>query len=352
MKISEAVKLSFDSLLKGGLPGLKNLTFAYYNLMVEPSKMSSQPLFIQIEPTLHCNLQCNMCVNPLSKREKRHIGLEEFKMILQKMPFVRKISLVGAGEPLLNPELFQMISYATRKSILTGFATNGMLLNAENCQKIRDSGTHWVNVSIDSADKKQFEAIRKGADYNIILEGIKRLIDTKTNRTIPEISLWFVLMRDNLKELNGVIRMAKELGIKKVFAQLEHHWNNPRLKKNTAHHGSLGFSAQLRDTLSEAKKEAKRLGIGFEHVNTPDPKAKRACKWPWKSCYVTAEGFITPCCLQGADPEMINFGNIFKEDFQDIWNNRSYQEFRRVLKSDEPPVICLGCSAYYKWFKV
>ena len=352
MKIKDTIKLSVDSLFKGGPAELKNLIFAYFNLKAEPQKMSSQPLFVQIEPTLYCNLQCNMCVNPLSKREKRHMGLEEFKIILQKMPFVRKISLVGAGEPLLNPQLFQMISHAVKKGIRTGFATNGMLLDAENCQKIIDCGAHWVNISIDSADKEKFEAIRKGADFNLILEGIKRLLQIRGKGTLPEASLWFVLMQDNQEELAKVIHLAKGTGIKKVFAQLEHHWNNAQLKKNIAHRGSEDFWEKLRANLSKARAAAKSLGVYFEYVNVPDTKSRRGCKWPWKSCYLTAEGFITPCCLQSANPEVINFGNVLKEDFKDIWNNLSYQKFRDFLKSDTAPQACLGCSAYYKRLKI
>lgn len=348
MTLGEAIKISAYSLENEGIPGLKNLILAYLNLQIEPLRMSSRPLMVQIEPTLHCNLKCDMCVNPLTEREKRHMRLDEFKEIFYRIPFIRKISLVGAGEPLLNPDIFNMISYANSKDILVGFATNGMLLNPENCQKIIDSGAHWVNISIDSADKERFEAIRKGANLKVILEGTKRLLQTKGKRNLPEISLWFVLMKDNLTELPKVINLAKDIGVNKVFAQLEHHWNNTRLKENIVSRNSEDFLQKLIATFKNAKIAAKKAGVYFNYVNVPNTRGKRSCKWPWQSCYISVEGFITPCCLQGWSPEVINFGNILKEDFKDIWNSLSYRNFRKVLKSKTPPKICIDCPSYYR----
>ena len=47
------------------------------------------------------------------------------------------------------------------------------------------------------------------------------------------------------------------------------------------------------------------------------------------------------------DPDVINFGNIFEKPFNEIWNSPSYQEFRRKLRSDTPPEICIDCTSYY-----
>lgn len=352
MRFSSLLKILTCSLKRKGISGLRNLILAYLNLKIEPLRMSSEPLIVQIEPTIHCNLKCYMCINPLTEREKRNMRLNEFRKILEDMPFVRKISLVGAGEPLLNPDLFDMISYANAKGILIGFATNGMLLNTENCQKIINSRTSWVNISIDSADKEKFEDIRKGANFDLILDGIKLLLKIKGKRRLPDISLWFVLMNDNLTEIPKVIWLAKNLEIRKVFVQLGHHWNNAQLKGHIAKRNSEDFFQRVASTLKCAEITAKKTGVYFDYVNVPDKAGKRACKWPWKSCYITTEGFITPCCLQGSNPDILNFGNILNDNFRDIWNNISYQKFREVLKSDIAPKICIGCSSYYKKVKI
>jgi len=347
MNLKNALKISSATVRNKGISGFKDLYISYLNLFRQPLVMTNQPLFIQIEPTLNCNLKCSMCINPVTNRVKKHMGLAEFVKVLESMPSLCKISLVGAGEPLLNPELFGMIRYAKSKKILTGFATNGMLLNEDTCRKIADTTPDWINISVDSADKEIFESIREGANFNLIIENIARLTRTSFREKAPDISIWFVLMKDNLGELPPVIGLAKKVGIKKVCAQMQHNWG----VLSGVNAETVGIK-NIISVIREAKKIAAEKSVTFEYVNIPDSQAKRACKWPWKACYVTAEGFITPCCLQGSNPEIINFGNILNTAFEDIWNNQSYQDFRKRLKSSAPPGICRDCTAYFKKIRV
>lgn len=347
MKFKEIINIPLKALKRNGIGGIQNILFSYINLKKEPLVMSSIPLILQIEPTTFCNLECSMCINPVINRNKRHMRLDEFKKIIDNLPFLRKISLVGAGEPLLNPELFNMISYAKSKNISIGFATNGMLLNEETCKKIIDANLDWVNISIDSTDKKRYEGTRKGASFELLLENIKKIVRLKGKNTLPEISLWFVVMKDNWKELPSLISLAKNAGVKHVSAQLQHDWGNKGLKEAISGYASADFYAGLRRILQETKTEAKQKGIDFNYVNIPDISRRRSCKWPWKSCYITAEGFLTPCCIRGSNPDTINFGNIFETPFGEIWNNTAYQVFRGKLKSKVPPEVCLGCTSYF-----
>lgn len=352
MRFGEKLDIAIQALKQDHAAGLKNLLAAYDNLLKEPLEMSSYPLIIQIEPTLHCNLECGMCVNPLSKRKKRHMALDEFRRIVDSLRFLRKISLVGAGEPLLNPAIFDMTAYAKSKDIHIGFATNGMLLNDSVCRKIVDSRLDWINISVDSANKDRYETIRKGADFGLLSGNMRRLVKAKGNKSYPEISAWFVIMQDNLSELPDVIKLSRDNGIGKVSAQLEHSWNDDSLKKKIAAAERKDFMVKIRDVLKEARRTAFESNVEFEYVNVPDNTAPRACKWPWKSCYITAEGFVTPCCLHGSDPTVINFGNILENDFYAIWNGAGYQDFRRSLVSASPPKICAGCTAYHRTLKI
>lgn len=348
MQISDMVTITYYSFKKNGISGIKNLALSCLDFYRESLKVFSALFIVQIEPTLYCNLRCQMCMNPFSKREKKHMSFGQFKKIIDDIPFVGKISLVGVGEPLLNPELFKMISYAKSKDILVGFTTNGMLLEEDICRKIMTALPHWINISVDSANKNKFEAIRKGADFSLFLENIKQLLKIKGKNRLPEISFWFVLMKDNLAELGSVIELAKNLGIKKVFSQLQHSWGDNK-QLNNGHEMDL---AQVKSVLKEATKLARQEKVHFEYVNVPDILGKRQCKWPWKACYITAEGFITACCLHGSDPGLLNFGNIFKEDFESIWNSRLYQDFRQQLKSNSPPSICKGCPGYFSKLRI
>jgi len=240
-----------------------------------------------------------------------------------------------------------MIKYAKSRMALVGFATNGMLLTRENCRKIMDTLPDWINISVDSANKQKFEAIRKGADFDILVKNIALLMSFRRKASLPDISIWIVLMKENLEDLVSVIDLAKTCGLKKVSAQLQHSWGKEEGVKFNS-----GQRHQIKSVISQAKKYAGSKGIRFEYLNVPDINSGRSCKWPWKACYISAEGFITPCCLQGANPNVINFGNIFDSDFRDLWNNAAYQSFRRKLKSKTPPEFCQDCTAYFKRLRI
>lgn len=351
MKQADFFKIILNTAKRNGVKGLFGLLSSYVNLCREPIKMSTLPLMIQLEPTTYCNLECKMCVNPISNRKNINISLAGFKKIIDDIPYLKKLSIVGAGEPVMNPHLFDMVGYAKSKGISVGFATNGMLLTEEICKKIFSSRADWLNISLDSPRKETYEKIRKGADFDKVLENIRRLVRLKGDGHIPELSVWFVIMKDNLEELPELIRLVKELGIRKVSAQLEHNWGEERIRKDMADRNSGNFAGRVKDVLDEALKYSKSLGMDFEYVNVPDTSSGRACKWPWKSCYITAEGFVTPCCLQGSNPKVINFGNVLSDDFKNIWNGSAYQAFRRSIKSGTIPSICVGCTSYHKKLK-
>jgi radical SAM protein with 4Fe4S-binding SPASM domain len=293
-----------------------------------------------------------MCLSPISERVKRHLTFEEFKKIIDSIYLLRKISLVGSGEPLLNPDLFKMIAYAKAKGITIGFATNGLLLNKDKCREIIDSRLDWINISVDSIEKSVYESIRRGAKFEELIENTRCLMELKGMKVNPEVSLWFAIMRRNLTCLSQMLKFASDLGIKQVSAQFGHDWGSKELKKVFLDNDLSAREADVIPVLKQSRELARKYGIRFEYINIPDKNAKRICKWPWKSCYITSDGFVTPCCVRGADPEILNFGNVFEESFTDIWNNKKYQDFRRKLSSKDTPGFCISCPSYYKRLKV
>jgi MoaA/NifB/PqqE/SkfB family radical SAM enzyme len=66
------------------------------------------------------------------------LSLKDFRKVLDSSNF-RHVALHGWGEPLLNPELFQMVKYAESKGVSTELTTNGTLLET-NIERILASG--------------------------------------------------------------------------------------------------------------------------------------------------------------------------------------------------------------------
>jgi radical SAM protein with 4Fe4S-binding SPASM domain len=105
---------------------------------------------------------------------------------------------------------------------------------------------------------------------------------------------------------------------------------------------------------------ARELGLRFEAsgATTPEQSIHQTvdtqpwsrCMRPWTVMYITANGSVFPCCIAPFSAESlpsITLGNAFDEPLAAIWNNERYQQFRRMLLSDEPHHCCRGCGAQW-----
>jgi radical SAM protein with 4Fe4S-binding SPASM domain len=96
-----------------------------------------------------------------------------------------------------------------------------------------------------------------------------------------------------------------------------------------------------------AQKKARQMGIILqleEHIVRiiKNDWGNAACLWPWWSCFITVDGYLTPCCSR-PDPSIFNFGNLIERSFETIWNSSQYVQFRAMLKSGKPPAVCKDC---------
>lgn len=147
------------------------------------------PQSIILEPTNACNLKCRMCpIYGEGVNRKRDIGFikkESWAKITDEIgswPSPVNLDIHGAGEPLLHPDFFDMVSHAKNfNNISVGFLSNATLLDKEKAKAIIDLRVDWVCFSLDGAEKEIFEYYRKGAVLDYVEENIKYLLSLKKN---------------------------------------------------------------------------------------------------------------------------------------------------------------------------
>jgi radical SAM protein with 4Fe4S-binding SPASM domain len=331
---------------RSGLSGMARAVRSARDYWREPAVMQGSPLFLQVEPTILCNLECSFCINPFLPRTRTSLTPAKFDRILDEVPGVSKISLVGIGESFMNKDLWALVRAAKRRGIEIGTTSNGTILTDRLLREIVGSPLDWLNFSIDGATKATYEKMRPGATFENVLGNIRRIVTALDGRERPALAIWFLSNQDNVHELPDMVELVRELGIKSLNTQGVHYWGHPDWHARAANANAIG---DLADVLRETRRRAVGAGIEFQWHNFPDRGAARACKWPWKGAYVTADGFVTPCCENGSDPQRINFGNVFEQPFSEIWNSERYQQFRRELASPHGrPAICADCPSYHR----
>lgn len=331
---------------RAGLAGIRKFSASVRDYLREPEVMRSTPLFLQVEPTILCNLECSLCINPFLPRARTSLTIARFQRILDEVPSTTKISLVGIGESFMNKELWAIIRAARARGIQIGTTSNGTILTEKLLLEIVESDLDWLNFSIDGATKETYERLRPGAEFEKMLANVRRIVSALNGRSRPDLAIWFLASRENVHELPDMVELVRSLGIRSLNTQGVHYWGHPDWHDLATQANAI---PNLEAILRETKRRAHRAGIAFAWHNFPDPAAERQCKWPWKGAYITADGFVTPCCENGSDPIRINFGNVFEQPFAEIWNSEKYQAFRRELKSrNERPAICADCPSYHK----
>jgi len=107
------------------------------------------PFLVHIIPTRRCNLACTYC-NEFDDFSNP-VPLEEMKKRLDILADMgTSIITISGGEPLLHPELDDIIRHIRRRGMIAGMITNGFLLNQERIERLNRAGLEHLQISIDN----------------------------------------------------------------------------------------------------------------------------------------------------------------------------------------------------------
>ena len=326
------------------------------------------PTELQLEVTGACNLACTMCLvryRPKLGRRQGAMCFHTFKALVDELPALEKLTLQGLGEPLLAPDFFEIVEYATARGIRVGFNTNGTFLTYERSERLVRAGVDWLHVSLDGATAATYEGIRDGSNFERVRRNVRDLVRAKREAGAerPHLMLVFVAMRRNVEELPDLVRLASDWGVGSVWVQnLSHSFSDTdpsggyRAIREYARDEALwaGRNERAETLFARAADVARELGVDLRLPRLEEPVVERApgapgCHWPFGAAYVTHDAKVQPCCMvMGADRAVL--GDAAVRPFREIWHGSEYREFRAGLLGDDPPEVCRGCSLYRRLF--
>src|SRR6202040_2190001 len=118
--------------------------------MIARAFMSTDhPLLAHIIPIRRCNLACEYC-NEYDDFSKPVPTEMMFARVDRLAALGTSVITISGGEPLLHPELDQIISRIRKRGMIAGLITNGYLLVAERIQLLNRAGLEWLQISIDN----------------------------------------------------------------------------------------------------------------------------------------------------------------------------------------------------------
>lgn len=118
-------------------------------LLLKGALDTDHPIMAHIIPIRRCNLSCKYCneYDDFSKPVPLAVMQERIAHLARLQTGV--ITLSG-GEPLLHPELDEIIRAIRRAKAMAGLITNGYLLTADRIQRLNEAGLDYLQISIDN----------------------------------------------------------------------------------------------------------------------------------------------------------------------------------------------------------
>ena len=294
------------------------------------SIVSQHPLqYLFWECTLRCNLSCVHCGSDCRKiSQSQDMPLADFiKTIDTIKPYVEPnntmIVLTG-GEPLMRNDLEQCGQALYDRGFPWGMVTNGLLFNKKRFMKLEQAGLRSITVSLDGFEEAHNRMRGHNESFKNALDAVRIIAQSDFDivyDVVTCINQW------NLNELPALKELLIEIGVKawRLFTVFP----IGRAAENKNLQLDVVQFKQVFDFIYETRKEGRiKIDYGCEgflgNYETEVRDNFFFCRAGVTIGSVLIDGSISAC------PNLrSNFiqGNIYKDDFMDVWNNR-YQAFR------------------------
>ena len=262
------------------------------------------PEVYQLEVAYSCNLQCPMCPRQFFPRKDSTplIDVNLVKKIVEQGDLKASyfVELQMNGEPLLHPQLSEIIDIVKSAGVTVGLSTNGTLIQSqwEALKKL-----DYVTFSLDSVNN--YEGIRKGG--------------TKSFKQVAASIMDFLLVAEE-----------KNIAVDIQVVRINSDWYNEE---------------------KELREYFKKFNVNIRSV--PNcylpyfftyelPVSTELCLNPWLSVSIACNGNVTPCCISPGDD--IILGNLNTQTLWEVWNvNNEIKKLRHDHENKLYRPVCAKC---------
>jgi MoaA/NifB/PqqE/SkfB family radical SAM enzyme len=304
-----------------------------------------QPERIQIEITNRCNYSCGMCPRESFNLPEKDISFDLFTKIIHRLAQNKfhqyTITLTGWGEPLLHPELIDMIVYIKDKGHVVGVTTNGLLL-ASFIERFIEVRLDKLTISLDNVE--EYTGAIDGHPFSkTIQKSVETLIQSRSIRKKPLVTIQTTM--HNKQQCLEIVRFAGEVGADRVYLVRlsvplgKHSFQRPELEEELEIYKEAEKTAQkygLQVDTNYVAFSNNLLRILYKQLRPVMYQFDKYCPKPYDYLYITIDGKATPCC----DLPRYEVGNILKQGLDEIWHGDNIQYFRKHQHE-----VCGNCDA-------
>lgn len=285
------------------------------------------PYTVAIDPSNLCNFRCNFCAIQ-SKEEKltfkkQLMPLELFKKIIDDLKaFPEKLKVLrinGQGEPLLNPDICEMIRYAKESDVAEylEMITNGSRLNPDLNQRLIDSGINRIRISIEALDAMGYDDIAgTKIDFDQFVDNIR-----------------------DLHERSGDC----EIYCKIVNVAVPSETDRQRFYTIFGEVCDRIFIDNVIPLWSDFDEINTVTDILTEGMHGQEIKDVLVCPYAFYSLIINSDGDVTACCADWK--RKLVFGNLKEESLLEIWTGNKLKAFwiQMLMGNKNKFEMCAKC---------
>lgn len=284
------------------------------------------PILVSFAVTRECNLKCKHCYSQAtdSPHPKELSTTEAKRLISQIAEAGTRLLILDGGEPLMRPDIFDLVRYARSVGLTPVMGSNGTLITLEVAKKLADAGLEAVAISLDGADAETHDAFRgiQGA-WEQTLQGIENL-----RRAGIPFQIAPTLRHGCWEQWGAIADKAKEWGAKAVevfdFIPAGRGEENPEFEMTIEERRAF-----IREYIARQRAENKMIyrcialpQIWVEIEKTvPEEEVltkfvRSCCAAGTRYCCILYDGTVYPCMVL-----QIKAGDVREQSFAEIWQN-------------------------------
>jgi MoaA/NifB/PqqE/SkfB family radical SAM enzyme len=294
---------------------------------------TSQPTHLSIFVTSRCNFRCDMCPTLSRKIPKdyahRHheapdMCLDLLRLVLDRYPNAIRVMLIGVGEPLLNPHLFDLVAECVKRRMVVDTVSNGFALDAHIPEILR-SGLDRLVVSVNGHTAQEFHRLTgmPAASHSKILRNVETLVRARGHEKVqPRIEVSFILDTVNYGHMLEMIGIGEQLGVDGVA--FYNYLPSPYPGFTPEERCLYADGAAVREEFARVISRRFRCAVTWPLMLGRPEQGRGVCRWPFSLLQVDGDGNVGGCPVM-----LLNMHENGKVNAGDAWNNEYFRDLRR-----------------------
>ena len=302
-----------------------------------------RPLYAEISTSGACNHRCTFCSVDYIGYKSVFISRDTLKnfFISAERLGLKAVMFAGDGEPLLNPEINQIVNDAKEHNIDTSFTTNGVHIKDSFINEAMSS-VSWIKVSLNAGNPEVYKQVHRTSEndfekvWSNLGKAIKHRNDNK-DEIKTAIGIQSLILPDNIKSLEELAARAADSGVD--YLVLKPYVHNVYM--NQPGYIDIDYTEKTyRETIAKIKEGSE--SDSFKIVSRDNALSKLLGeKERYNTCwstpalwfYISGDGSVYACGAHVGNPNFL-LGNINEQSIETIWKSDNRKNCLNYVQND------------------